>query len=102
MIIKKVNNLELDIQKTPFRYWLNIIKRFRDSDLGYVICGYEYNEDEGFYYLESCTDRIIDKDIDWSDLEVLVKEGFDILLHGKETLKDMYKRLEKEGINKWR
>jgi hypothetical protein len=95
MIIKQVSNLKLDIQKTPYRYWLNIIKQFKDSDVGYVICGFEYNKDEDFYYLESCDERIIDKDIDWLDLEYLIKYGFKIL-KGGYTLKELYEKGIKE------
>lgn len=92
MLVKKINNLELDIQKTPYKYWLNIIKKFKDSETGYVICGFEYNETENYYYLESTAGRIADVDINWNDLEALIKFGFEILT-GEETLEEMYNRL---------
>ena len=40
MIVKKINNLALDIQKTPYRYWLNIMKKLKDSTNYYVILGF--------------------------------------------------------------
>lgn len=99
MKIKQINNLILDIQKTPYKYWLNIIKKFKDSDSGYVICGFEYNAEEETYDLNSVGDRIIDKDIEWFDLETLIKYGYKILNNANESLGEMYHRLESEVQN---
>ena len=98
MIVKKVNNLALDIQKTPYRYWLNIMKKIKDSECYYVILGFEYNEEYDIYKIESTLDRLDDKTIDWFDLGILINLGYNLLNNDKRTLEEIYKDLlEKEG-----
>lgn len=94
MIIKEINELALDIQKTPYKYWLNIMKKNKDSSTYYVILGYEYNEEYDHYQINSTLDRLDDKTIDWFDLGVLINLGYKILKSGK-TLKQIYNEKKK-------
>lgn len=95
MIVKKINDLALDIQKTPNRYWLNIMRQNKDSDTYYVIVGFEYNEKEDYYYLESVADRLDSPTLDWEIFGMLVIKSHKIL-NGNESLSDMYNRLKEE------
>ena len=97
MIVKKINNLALDIQKTPYRYWLNIMKKLKDSTSYYVILGFEYDEEYDIYKIESTLDRLDDKTIDWFDLGILINLGYDLLNKDKRTLEEIYKDLLEKG-----
>lgn len=93
MIVKKINNLALDIQKTPNRYRLNIMKKNKDSDSWYVICGFDYDKEYYCYQLNACINRLDDKTLDWYDLGCLVNLGYK-LLNGNKLLEDIYKELD--------
>ena len=95
MTVKKINNLALDIQKTPNHYWLNIEKQNKDSDSWYVISGFDYDEEYDKYQLNSCLDRLDDKTIDWYDYGCLVNLGYK-LLNGNKTLQEIYSDLESQ------
>lgn len=79
MIIKKINNLALDIQKTPNRYWLNIMQQSKDGTYYWVISGFDYDKEYELYQLNSIGDRLNDKEINWNDYGELVKLGYEIL-----------------------
>lgn len=97
MIVKKINNLALDIQKTPYKYWLNIIKKLKDSTSYYVILGFEYDDEYDTYKIESTLDRLYDKTIDWFDLGILINLGYDLLNKDKRTLEEIYTELLEKG-----
>lgn len=94
MIIKRLGDLALDIQKSASRYWLNIMQKCKDRDSYYVICGFEYDDHEDCYDLQSVADRIVYKEVNWSNLEVLVKYGFELLNDEGMSLEDFYKAQE--------
>lgn len=92
MIIKKLGELALDIQKTSWNhYWLNIMQKCKDSDSYYVICGFEYDDHEDIYELKSVCNRIVDDRVNWTNLEILVKTGFSLLEDKDQSLEDLYK-----------
>lgn len=97
MIVKKINDLALDIQKTPSKYWLNIMKKNRDATTYYVIAGFDYDSEYNCYQLNSILDRLDDIVLDWYDFGVLVRYGYDLL--NKEKLEDAYYRIERELIS---
>lgn len=94
MIVKKINDLALDIQKTPSRYWLNIMKQNKDSNSYYVILGFDYDEEYDRYRINSVLDRLDDKRIDWYDLGCLIELAYSILK--EENLSEKYKHLEQK------
>ena len=79
MIIKKINNLALDIQKTPNKYWLNIMQQSKDGTYYWVISGFDYDKEYELYKLNSIGSRLNDKEINWNDYGELVKLGYEIL-----------------------
>lgn len=93
MIVKKINNLALDIQKTPYKYWLNIMKQNKDSDTYYVIAGFDYDEEYEHYQINAIGDRLDDKTLDWFDFGVLVQLGYKKLK--EKPLKELYQELER-------
>lgn len=94
MIIKKINELALDIQKTSYKYWLNIMKQNRDSDTYFVIAGFDYDKEYDCYQLNTILNRLDDKTLDWFCFGVLVEFGYKVL-NSKETLSEIYKQKEK-------
>lgn len=98
MIVKKINELALDIQKTPYKYWLNIMKRYKNNDTYYVICGFDYKDEDDMYELNSIGDRLKEKNIDWFDLGILVNLGYKILSSNTENLEELYNKLKIEKV----
>ena len=92
MIIKRINNLALEIQHNRSHYWLCIWKQFKNDSCGYIIAGFDYDEEYNSYELNSVGDRLNDITLDWFDFGVIVKYGYDLL--SKYSLEDIYNRCE--------
>jgi len=52
---------------------------FNRDGTRYTIASFEYDEDEHFYYLEGCADRLKSKNIDWEVFGLLVQKAYKIL-----------------------
>lgn len=55
------------------------ICKFNDDNTRYTIASFDYNEKEECYCLNSCVNRLNDKDINWKDFGTLVLQGYSIL-----------------------
>lgn len=95
MIVKQLNKLALDIQKTPKSYWLNIMRQNDNSDSWYVIAGYSKALYEDSYNIKSIGDRIkLPKD-ESEDLMELMRLGFNVIDEFNGDMYEAYKHYEK-------
>lgn len=76
MKIKKINNLELRVSKSPYRKYLEIVQWANDFSHCWTIADFTYDEEYYAYRFNSCLDRLNDKNIDWYDLGCLVNLGY--------------------------
>lgn len=85
-LIKKIDNLAL-----CYKTFLN--KEATDKDLEicafnsdgtrYTVASFDYYEDEEYYCLNSCGERLNSKRIDWEVFGLLVLKGYKLLKNGK-------------------
>lgn len=81
--IIKLGNLSLSyktfIGQKAGKNDLEICQWNEKNDRKWTIATFELSTDGDYYYLESCADRLNDKDIDWNTFGILVGKAYEIL-----------------------